>query len=60
METNRVNENFVPLTDQNIKSQCSYNKPTLIKIGLVIDLTTGGSGPLGDVTGPTTPGTKQW
>ncbi len=38
----------------------TYTKPTLLKLGSVTSLTTGGSGNLGDITGPTTPGNKQW
>jgi hypothetical protein len=42
--------------DENTRSNCIYSRPTLVKLGTVTDLTTGGSGPAGDVTGPTTPG----
>lgn len=42
--------------EEKVRSHCNYTKPTLVKIGNVTDLTTGGSGPAGDVTGPTTPG----
>jgi hypothetical protein len=45
---------------QKTKCLTKYSKPTLVKLGTVIGLTSGGSGPLGDFTGPTTPGTKQW
>ncbi len=34
----------------------TYVKPTLSNLGSITILTTGGSGNLGDVTGPNTPG----
>lgn len=37
-----------------------YSKPVLKKLGTITSLTSGGSGPHGDVTGPTTDGNVRW
>lgn len=42
--------------EMNDKKLYTYSKPTMFKLGTITDLTTGGSGNLGDVTGKTTPG----
>jgi len=46
---------LVQTTETEIKVLNDYRKPTLIKLGTVADLTTGGSGPAGDVTNPADP-----
>jgi hypothetical protein len=60
MKSTNITEIITAQKEQKTQVLRSYSKPTLIKLGTVTDLTTGGSGHFGDVTGKTTPGPIQY
>lgn len=60
MDLHQITDTTLPKTEMKNKVLKKYSRPTLLKHGTVIELTTGGSGTLGDVTGPTTIGNVKW
>lgn len=56
MKSTLIQKEPIEKQEQNGQAPRNYNKPTLIKLGAVTELTTGGSGTQIDCTNPAAPG----